>query len=209
MTLKNGPITQDELMQRLARARKVQDKVDSGDYVTGNIDENAIVSDENDNATYDMGDMLTEETVANITPVNSGELNIDKINQSKLPDVIKKAMIENPIPQISLNDTSLSMDFVKKTKRLMEQEGVGPKSSSKILPIKTNQSSSNINSSQLTSLLTPIIENIIRKSLDEIVDKKLNQILTAHQTATLNENLVLKVGESIFKGKITGVSKAK
>ena len=61
----------------------------------------------------------------------------------------------------------------------------------------------------LEAKLTPIIENIIRKTLDEIVDKKLNQILTAHQTASLNENLVLKVGDSIFSGKITGVKNVK
>ena len=50
-----------------------------------------------------------------------------------------------------------------------------------------------------------MIENTVRKVMDE----KLNQILTASTTASINENLVLKVGESIFKGKITGVSKAK
>jgi hypothetical protein len=50
-----------------------------------------------------------------------------------------------------------------------------------------------------------LIENTIRKVLDE----KLNQLLTAHQTSTINENLVLKVGDSIFKGRITGVNKAK
>ena len=53
--------------------------------------------------------------------------------------------------------------------------------------------------------ITMLIENTVRKVLDE----KLNQILTAQQTATINENLVLKVGDSIFKGKITGVNKAK
>jgi hypothetical protein len=51
----------------------------------------------------------------------------------------------------------------------------------------------------------PIIENVVRKVMDE----KLNQILAAQQTQSVNENLVLKVGDSIFKGKITGVNKAK
>ena len=50
-----------------------------------------------------------------------------------------------------------------------------------------------------------LIENTVRKVMDE----KLNQILTASTTSSINENLVLKVGDSIFKGKITGVNKAK
>jgi hypothetical protein len=53
--------------------------------------------------------------------------------------------------------------------------------------------------------ITILIENTIRKVMDE----KLNQILTAQTTSTINENLVLKVGDSIFKGKITGVNKSK
>jgi hypothetical protein len=88
------------------------------------------------------------------------------------------------------------MDFVKGAKRLMEQEGVSNKTKS-----TSNTNTNNIDMSSFAVL----IENTIRKVLDE----KLNQILSAHQTSTINENLVLKVGDSIFKGKITGVNKSK
>jgi hypothetical protein len=81
----------------------------------------------------------------------------------------------------------------------MEQEGVMSKPSSQK---SSNQSyGGNIDMNAIAVL----IENTVRKVMDE----KLNQILTAHQTSTINENLVLKVGDSIFKGKITGVNKAK
>jgi hypothetical protein len=88
----------------------------------------------------------------------------------------------------------------------MESEGVATK--------RTKQSSKSstspqVNSSDLVKQLTPIIENIVRKTVMEIMDTKLNQILTAQQTLSINENLVLKVGDSIFKGKITGVNKSK
>ena len=107
-------------------------------------------------------------------------------------------MIENPIQQISLNDT-LDMDFLKGAKRLMEQEGLGKKQPQQR---QTNsQQTSNIDMNAISVL----IENTIRKVMDE----KLNQILTASTTSSINENLVLKVGDSIFKGKITGVNKAK
>ena len=80
----------------------------------------------------------------------------------------------------------------------MEAEGVStkPKSSP-----SNNRTTSNIDMNEIAV----IIENTVRKVMDE----KLNQLLTAQQTLSINENLVLKVGDSIFKGKITGVNKSK
>lgn len=205
--LRQGPITQNQLMQNLAKAKKVMSKVESGDYETGNIDEGALVSDESTD--FDVADrMLTEsEPVVNTRPVSNGNVDVDRINNTRLPDSIKKAMIETPISQISLNDTSLNMDFVNRTRKLMESEGV---STSPSRAPQRNQparqsTGGGINNGELVTLLTPIIENVVRKVMDE----KLNQILAAQTTSTINENLVLKVGDSIFKGKITGVQSAK
>jgi hypothetical protein len=190
--METGQISENDLMMRLVNAKKVMNKVDSGNFERGNINENIINSS-------------PEEVQAmNIQPQSArgvgGTPSRDRINQSKLPDAIKKAMIENPIPQISLSET-IDMDFVKGAKKLMEREGlVNPKKQN-----TGNGSNSQTNTSDLISTLTPIIENVVRKVMDE----KLNQILSAQQTQSVNENLVLKVGDSIFKGKITGVNKAK
>jgi hypothetical protein len=100
--------------------------------------------------------------------------------------------------QISLNDT-LDMDFIKGAKRLMEQEGVATRPSAQPKQTIVNNSSIDMKA------IAVIIENTVRKVMDE----KLTQILSAQQTQSINENLVLKVGDSIFKGKITGVNKAK
>jgi hypothetical protein len=93
------------------------------------------------------------------------------------------------------------MDFVKGAKRLMEQEGVSPKKQQSLQPQRQQSLGGNIDMNAIAVL----IENTVRKVMDE----KLNQILTAQTTSSINENLVLKVGDSIFKGKITGVNKAK
>jgi hypothetical protein len=172
-------------------------KVDTGDFERGNIDESKLMAPSNDS------DYLSESYEQNQPQVNTrpvGTPTADRIQQSKLPDAIKKAMIENPIPQISLSD-SLDMDFVKGAKRLMEQEGVQPKQTQKK---PSPQPTGNVSGVNMNALAT-LIENTVRKVMDE----KLSQILTAQQTSTINENLVLKVGDSIFKGKITGVNKAK
>lgn len=185
-----GVISENSLMQKLVMAKKVMNKVENGDFERGHVNE-TVLRTEPEN--------LSPEIVT--PPTRTANVNVNKIMESKLPEAIKKAMIENPIPQISLTD-SLDLNFVQKTKKLMEAEGVSTKS--KTSSQKT-YNGSNIDVNQLT----PIIENIVRKTVTEILDAKLNQILTAQQTLSINENLVLKVGDSIFKGKITGVNKSK
>ena len=188
--MSKGVISSNDLMHKLVQAKKVMNKVDGGDYQRGNINEAALYSN--------VEDSMTNEEPQNPTR-SFGTPSFDKIQNSKLPDAIKKAMMENPIPQISLNDT-LDMDFVKGAKRLMEQEGVAPKKQQS-QPQKQQSFGGNIDMNAIAVL----IENTVRKVMDE----KLNQILTAQTTSSINENLVLKVGDSIFKGKITGVNKAK
>ena len=186
-----GVLSQNDLMQRLVQAKKVLNKVENGDYEKGNVNEDILRSNPED--------LMSTE---NSAPIRQPQQpNFQKIQESKLPEAIKRAMIENPIPQISLSD-SLDLNFVEKTKKLMENEGVSTKKSSP-------QKGYSVDSSDLVKQLTPIIENIVRKTVVEILDNKLNQILTAQQTMSINENLVLKVGDSVFKGKITGVNKSK
>lgn len=183
--MEKGTISANDLMQKLVMAKKVMNKVDTGNYERGHVNEEVLKSSPEDVQSMDIK-----------APIKSSnrEPNLDRINQSKLPDAIKKAMIENPIPQISLSET-IDMDFVKGAKKLMEREGLSK-------PTQTKQvTGSNIDMKSLEVL----IENTVRKVMDE----KLNQILTAQQTQSINENLVLKVGDSIFKGKITGVNKKK
>ena len=195
MSQGQGVISQNDLMKKLVQAKKVMNKVDGGNYERGHVNENILRSDPSEINQEDM-------VQSNVTKSVSGPVNIERIQNSKLPDAIKRAMIESPIQpmnQISLNDT-LDMDFVKGAKRLMEQEGV---SSKKPQPQQRQQVSSS--SGIDMNAIAVLIENTVRKVMDE----KLNQILTASTTSSINENLVLKVGDSIFKGKITGVNKAK
>lgn len=191
----NGPISTNTLMEKLAKASKVMQKVEGGTYTKGNVNTDILFSSpeelmENQNTTQ-----------PNYNVPQQG--NVERIQNSKLPDAIKQAMIDKPIQQISqisLNET-LDMNFIQGAKRLMEQEGTAPKQKQQqqIRPSSNTPSNVDMNS------LAVLIENTVRKVMDE----KLNQILSAHQTTTMNENLVLKVGDSIFKGKITGVNKSK
>jgi hypothetical protein len=191
MTLIAGKISENDLMSKLVSSKKIMQKIDSNSYEKGFINENAL--------NQDVENYVPNNNIQQ-PKRNNNISNIDKINNSNLPDVIKRAMIENPIEQISLND-GLNMNIVEGAKRLMELDN------SKIKNTNIKKSPVSVTRSKEVDLnsLVPIIENVVRKVMDE----KLNQILSTYQTTTLNETLVLKVGDSIFKGKITGVNSSK
>ena len=197
--LKTGPISANDLMAKLAKASKVMQKVEGGDFSRGNVNE-AMLSDGYDNS-GEYAQQSFQQPQLQQNNYSTPDFDVSKIQNSKLPDAIKKAMMENPISQISLGET-LDMDFVKGAKRLIEQENRANN------PSKSNQQSKsvqNVGGNIDMNAIAVLIENTVRKVMDE----KLNQILTASTTSSINENLVLKVGDSIFKGKITGVNKSK
>jgi hypothetical protein len=197
--LKTGPISANDLMSKLAKASKVMQKVQGGDFSRGNVNESMLSGGYDDGGEYAQQSYTQPQLQQN--QYSAPDFDVSKIQNSKLPDAIKKAMMENPISQISLGET-LDMDFVKGAKRLIEQENRANN------PSKSNQQSKpvqNVGGNIDMNAIAVLIENTVRKVMDE----KLNQILTAQTTSTINENLVLKVGDSIFKGKITGVNKSK
>jgi hypothetical protein len=202
MSEKKGAINENDLMKKLVNAKKVMNAVDGGDYKTGNIDPSVF--------TEATDQLLSQPPQGSQKPRNvaSNVVNEDKIRNSKLPDSIKEAMIKNPIPtmdNISLTD-GLDMSFMEGAKKLMEREGLTKKS------IPTPQKSTQLTQQPQIDLsfdIKALIRETIKDTLEEIVDRKLELLLTASKTASINENLVLKVGDSIFRGKITGVNKAK
>ena len=197
--LNAGPISANDLMTKLAKASKVMQKVQGGDFSRGNVSESMLSDGYDNNGGYEQQSFPQQQIQQN--NYSTPDFDASKIQNSKLPDAIKKAMMENPISQISLGET-LDMNFVKGAKRLIEQENRANNPTQANKQTKPTQSTGgNIDMNAIAVL----IENTVRKVMDE----KLNQILTAQTTSTINENLVLKVGDSIFKGKITGVNKSK
>lgn len=193
-------INENDLMQKLVSAKKVMNKVDGKSFTTGNIDPKNYLSSPED---------LMK---VNTPQINSTHVNTDKIRNSKLPKAIQEAMINNPIPQadsISL-DSTLNMSFLDGAKKLMEKEGL-TKSTQLTQPqtVQSHNTPQVSNPPTYNGDIASIVRETIKDTLEEIVDRKLDLLLNASKTASINENLVLKVGDSIFRGKITGVNKSK
>ena len=206
----NGRISANDLMSKLAQSKKVMEKVDNKSYQTGHINANILRSDPDELLSENIS--VPRPSSVNIPNTNiQSPPNISRIENSKLPDSIKKAMIEHPISQISLSD-GLDLSIINGAKRLIEQDSKAQKVQPRVtkpvqqeVPFQQTNQRQYINEGYDPNSLQILIENTIRKVLDE----KLSQILSAQETITINENLAIRVGDSVFKGKLTKVNKTK
>jgi hypothetical protein len=133
-------------------------------------------------------EFMSENTVQRPTK-NPSVPTVDAINNSKLPDAIKKLMIEHPIvpPQMQTGPT-LSNELVEKASRLMRDQ-----KQNNIPPSQTQQQVNIPN-------LEKMVENAVRKVLKE------EGLLTESEEKT-SEVFTFKVGKHIFEGKVNKIKK--
>ena len=133
----------------------------------------------------------------NTKPV--GVPTVDAIKNSKLPDEIKRLMMEHPIGQPQQQPTTISNDVIERATRLMNvnKEGYVPESA------KPKQ----------TSVATPQQSNgidykLIKKMINEAVNEALHENgLITESSEKSNEVFSFKVGKHIFEGKVTKIKK--
>jgi hypothetical protein len=199
LTLVKNNIMQgfEKLANSLLAAKQVMNKVETGSYETGAIDPSMLVQ-ETQQPQPNMGQPTNQR------PVNAN-LSEDRIKNSRLPENIKKLMLENPIPTLDLTN-ELPSGFIDEVAKKMEQQsqfGAGAQQIKK--PQQTQRPTTS--TSPLNEDLKNFIKQTIVETLDEIVDSKLNQLMESNKQ--IDENLQIRVGDSMFIGKITDVRKAK
>lgn len=117
----------------------------------------------------------------------------DRILNSRLPDEIKKLMIEHPIAQPQIAGPSISNELVEKASRLMNVDASGKQVKESI---QKNYTQSTTNKDDL--------KTIIRETMIEILAE--NGMLTESVNKS-NDTFTFKVGKHIFEGKVTKVKK--
>ena len=133
----------------------------------------------------------------NTKPV--GVPTVDAIKNSKLPDEIKRLMMEHPIGQPQQQPTTISNDLIERATRLMNVNKEGYVSES----AKPKQ----------TSVATPQQSNgidykLIKKMINEAVNEALHENgLITESSEKSNEVFTFKVGKHIFEGKVTKIKK--
>ena len=130
----------------------------------------------------------------------------DRILSSKLPDEIKRLMIEHPISQpnsMGGGGSVLSNELVEKETRLMNNDvanNVNPYQPKK--PIQETTMSQSMTS----GLDKNVLKDIIRETIEEVLSE--NGLLV-ESTSKTNDMFQFKVGSHIFEGKVTRIKKIK
>ena len=145
---------------------------------------------------------LSELPRENTKPV--GVPTLDAIKSSKLPDEIKRLMMEHPIHQAQQQQTAtLSNDLIERATRLMktgDESGYIPESAKPKAQKQTQQQPSTGN--------VGVDYKLLQKMINEAVNDALRENgLMVESTEKSNEIFSFKVGKHVFEGKVTKIKK--
>jgi len=141
---------------------------------------------------------LSSLPVENTKPV--GVPTVDAIKNSKLPDEIKKLMMEHPISQPQQANPTLSSDLIERATRLMKENPVNY--------VPDSAKSKQQTSSTQPSPVTNIDYKLLQKMINEAVNNALKENgLVSESSEKTNEIFSFKVGKHIFEGKVTKIKK--
>jgi len=188
--------SESELLQKLMVSKKIMEKHnDMGRGQARNINMGNDFSSpmvenyEAPAARYNLPADLMEETRPVSQPRQSNVPMEDRIASSKLPDEIKRLMMEHPIQQPSMGmstDTVLSNDLIEKAARLM----------------KPRQQAQQVQTS--SSLSANQIREIVRETVQDVL--KENGLLVESESNS-GEMFKFRVGQHLFEGKVLKVKK--
>ena len=202
------------LQQSLINAKKIMNKVgdsnitsNSGGLTNSNPPQNINM----ESVQQHMPDMSSVQPLPDIPTSTIGDrqdlspkssITEERINKSKLPDAIKKAMIKNPIPDVPFGGGSVGLDegFLKNVRTEMDKQGMPTNQTNVSKAIVEQVQTSNtkkISSGNLKS----IIKEAVKELLDETITAKLNESIGPRTDA--GENFQFTVGNKVFYGKIT------
>jgi hypothetical protein len=208
----------DRLMEKLALSKAIMDKSDgikSSNSMNGGLPPTSL-QQLNSPETFDIpnvkynipaeflqeSEQIQQPYLSNAPRENTkpvGVPTVDAIKNSKLPDEIKRLMMEHPIGQPQQQSTTISNDVIERASRLMKanKEGYIPESAK---PKQQTQ--------QPQSSVSGIDYKLIKKMINEAVNDALHENgLITESSEKSNEVFSFKVGKHIFEGKVTKIKK--
>jgi hypothetical protein len=201
------------LMEKLAVSKKIMDAHNRTPRGSASPSMNSYNSPQVENyepvnASYNIPQELLQESEINQpylssipkTPTAPQAITTDRVMASKLPDAIKRLMIEHPIevPNSMGGGSVLSDELVEKATRLMGTDARGNQVNQPKQRIQeqTPTQQPQFNNKQLREMLKEVVEEVLLE----------NGIL-AESTQKSNEVFSFKVGKHIFEGKVTKIKK--
>lgn len=192
----------NDLMQKLMVAKQimnVHDKKPRGGVGAGNFNTPMVESFNSPPATYNIPQEFMSQPPQQMVQENNNLPVKDKILNSKLPDHIKKLMIEHPIEQPNTNNGSvLSNELVEAASRLMKTDAAGKIPTQKSQPQQTQHQSNNFDIN--------LLKSVIKETIEEVLTEK---GMIAESTQKTKEQISFRVGQHVFEGVVTKIKKMK
>jgi len=198
-----------ELLQKLMISKQIMEKHNdmgrgqSRNINMGNDFSSPIVENyEAPAARYNLPQDLLEElsSIPNTKPV--GVPTVDAIKNSKLPDEIKKLMMEHPIQQPTMGmptNSVLSEELISKASRLMGTNAKGDPYKEE--PQRKQQKQT---TSQSFGLDINQIKQVVRETVEEVLSE--NGLLVEQESKS-SDMFKFRVGQHLFEGKVLKVKK--
>lgn len=198
-----------ELLQRLMISKKIMEKHDNIDRgqarnITSSDSYSSPMVESYDAipATYNLPQEFLEEQRP-VQQVNNQVPLQDRISNSKLPDDIKRLMMEHPIQQPTMGmgtNAVLSNELVEKASRLMNTNAKGDVMNES----RTRRQVQSQPSQPTSSLSAQQIKDIVRETMEEVLSE--NGLLVESESKS-GEMFKFRVGQHLFEGKVLKIKK--
>jgi hypothetical protein len=192
----------NDLMQKLVVAKKIMDRHNSTPRgnASPSISAPQLESFNAPPAMYNIPQEFVSEQKQQVQQQPQAPVK-DRILNSKLPDEIKKLMIEHPIEQPNtMGGPSLSNDLIEAAARLMKTDAAG----------NTTFQEQKQPNQQPQSIGSGLDYNVLRRMMKDVVEEVLTEKgLVTESTQKIKETMQFKVGQHLFEGVITKIKKLK
>jgi hypothetical protein len=164
------------------------------------------------NAGYNIPQELLSEQPSNTNDFDPTKpVETTRILNSKLPDEIKKLMIEAPIVQPNpISNNVISEDIIEGAQRLMNINKGGVTTSKKVISETKTSLSNTISNTPSIDMkeLKSMIRDVVRDTVRDVVREELKDAgMLVESTTNSNDQLQFKVGKHLFIGKVSKVKK--
>jgi hypothetical protein len=184
------PVDLNKLKNILGNAKAVMNKVENNSFKTGNIDGRAL--------TEEGVAELQSEGVSRPAAASPMTYNEEMIKNSKLPAAIKKAMLENPIPQLSGPSHTFNINDVSD---LIDEKPMSYPKTPKTKVV--NESYSNGKSDTIT-----VSKTELKEMVNDLVNEKLLEFFVKNHNKSITEDTVKRTITTLIKeGKIATTKK--
>jgi hypothetical protein len=198
--------SEQDLLQKLMISKKIMEKhneIGRGQSSSMTNSSQMVENFEPVSANYNLpNDLINEINVPSQQPIQNNIPVEQRIAKSKLPDEIKRLMMEHPIQQPTMGmgtQTVLSDELVEKASRLMNTNAKGEVVNEQRNKQRIQQqmpSSSSLSENQIRDIVRETVENVLKEN-GLLIESEINS----------NEQFKFRVGQHLFEGKVNKIKK--